>query len=94
MGRVIVGLTPYAGDAGETGAVALAHELAQPLSAISNYLRASIRLLEKDAPEARALVLEALRQAELCNARAIDLLPALREATREDGADTRRASGS
>jgi two-component system sensor kinase FixL len=58
-------------------ATALAHELNQPLSAISNYLKGGQRLLQKENPDSRAL--EPMVRAAEQSLRAGDIIRRLRD---------------
>ena len=60
-------------------ASALAHELNQPLSAITNYMKGSRRLLETQADETSAMVREALEKASEQSLRAGQIIRRLRD---------------
>jgi two-component system sensor kinase FixL len=60
-------------------ASALAHELNQPLSAVTNYLRGSRRLLEKSSDEHAGLIRDALDKAAEQTLRAGQVIQRLRE---------------
>ena len=60
-------------------ASALAHELNQPLAAVTSYLQGSRRLLQDSAEEKATLVREALRKATEQTLRAGDIIRRLRE---------------
>jgi two-component system sensor kinase FixL len=60
-------------------ASALAHELNQPLSAIANYLRGSMRLLDKQSDERSRMVSDALDKAAGQTLRAGDIIRRLRD---------------
>lgn len=63
-------------------AAALAHELNQPLSAIANYTSACNRLLERDQPEDRKDVLNALSQIQAQSLRAGEVIRRMRSFVR------------
>jgi two-component system sensor kinase FixL len=63
--------------AGQIGA-AIAHELNQPLTAVANYLRGTLHLLDGAAPDL-ARVRDAIERAEQQNRRASDMLAKLRD---------------
>ena len=63
------------------------HSISQPLSAIGNYLRASIRLLETGEPQHKEQAVEALRQAEACTREATEMVISLRDKLRLEKAE-------
>jgi two-component system sensor kinase FixL len=67
---------------GELGS-ALAHEVNQPLTAIGNYMRAAVMMLESDQPGAQAKIRTALDRAGEQAVRASDIIRNLREFTRK-----------
>lgn len=63
-----------------TTAAMLVHELAQPVTAASNYLAATQRLLEDDRFPSHERAREAVQLAQACLARAADLMGSVKDA--------------
>jgi signal transduction histidine kinase len=61
-----------------TIASTLAHEINQPLTAVSNYLRGSVRLLDRDSSPHLALVKDGLKSAEEATDRVADIVRRIR----------------
>ena len=70
--------------------LALVHELAEPLTAIGNYLDAAIRLHDADTRSAREKLGEVLEKSQTAVSRADEILRRLRDLLRhkEGAADT------
>jgi two-component system sensor kinase FixL len=73
-------------------AATLAHEVNQPLAAISNYLRAGLRLLAQDGPAARSKLDEAIGKAADQAARAGEIIRRLRSLAKRSESDPRPES--
>lgn len=71
-------------------ASAIAHDLNQPLTAITHYVRGSKRLLDEVAGEGKAALAEALDDADKSALRASDIVRRVREFVARGATETRR----